>query len=198
MADGCSSRFLNSRVVQWGEARRRWLRRRRRKRSRVPLASVGAEVKTAAEGGAERRVGGSRRCRHGYCWEEWAGAGERLLEGGESASDERLIFLQEFSVFNVPSVFSETPCRRCVMVKCVCVCVRTTGQAEVLSHLSGLVFNGYRLHFVLAALLQRRGKQLGSWAQHSASRVTHTRLASSAAGAYRVPPWRSSVQRGGA
>lgn len=51
------------------------------------LASVAVEAKTAAEGGVGRREGGSRRCRHGYCWEGWAGAGERRLKGRRVLSE---------------------------------------------------------------------------------------------------------------
>lgn len=39
------------------------------------LACAVAEEKTVAGGDEERREGGSRRCRRGYWWEGWAGAG---------------------------------------------------------------------------------------------------------------------------
>lgn len=71
-----------SHVVQWGEVRRRWLwmRRRRRRRKLDLLASVGAEGKMVAERDVGTTEGGSRRCRHGYCWEGWVGAGEHRLQ----------------------------------------------------------------------------------------------------------------------
>jgi len=71
--------------------RKRWRWRRRKRRRRLdPPASVAAEGKTAAEGGVARTEGGSRRCRRGYCWEGWAGAGGRLLKGEQRVEGARL------------------------------------------------------------------------------------------------------------
>lgn len=44
------------------------------------LACAVAEEKTAAGGDEERTEGGNHRCRRGYWWEGWAGAGECHLK----------------------------------------------------------------------------------------------------------------------
>lgn len=88
--------------------KKRWLWKRRTKRKKRRrhdlLASVVVEGKMAAEGGVGRREAGSRRCRHGYCWEGWAGAGEHLLR-------ERRVSSEYFKLL----------C--CTICACVCMCV---------------------------------------------------------------------------
>lgn len=77
---------FHSHVEQWGEGKKRWLRRRRRTRHGL-LACAVAEEKTVAEGDEERREGGNHRCRRGYWWEGWVGAGECHLKRRPSLSE---------------------------------------------------------------------------------------------------------------
>lgn len=83
--------LLHLHAGQWGEVRKRWLWKRWRRRRRPDLlASVVVEEKTVAGGGVGRTEAGSRRCRRGYCWEGWAGAGAHRLKGeggGDWGSD---------------------------------------------------------------------------------------------------------------
>ena len=90
--------LLYSHVVQWGEVKRRWLRKRRRRKRHDLLASVVAEGKTGAEGGVGRREGGNRHCHRGYCWEGSVGAGEHRLQRGRRLNECLYFKLRIFSI----------------------------------------------------------------------------------------------------